>query len=86
VTAHLRAAVARELDEVEPVEQRKGAREIGEEDQARLEQPDEQGLAPFVVAGDLGAELTDARGQLAGREIDLADSRLYEVTRSRRKR
>ena len=52
----------------------------------RVEQPDEQRLAPFVDAGDLGAELAGARRQLVGGEVDLADARIYEETRSRRKR
>jgi hypothetical protein len=68
------------------VQHRERTREIGEKDQACLEKPDEERLSPFVVAGDLGAELAGTRGQLAGREVDLADARLYEVTRSRRKR
>jgi len=66
VAAHLRAAIAGELDEVERVRNRDRPREVGEENQARLEQPDEQRLAPLVVARDLGAELADARGQLVG--------------------
>jgi hypothetical protein len=48
------------------VQHRERPRKIGDEDQARFEQPDEYRLAPLVVAGDLGAELADARGQLAG--------------------
>ena len=53
-----------------------------------FEQPDEQRLATLVVARDLGAELADARRQLVGGEVDLADARIarehYEA-RSRRK-
>jgi hypothetical protein len=68
------------------VQHRQRTREIGEEDQARLEQADEQRLASVVVAGDLRAELADPRRQLVGGEVDLADARIYEETRSRRKR
>jgi hypothetical protein len=68
------------------VQYRERTREIGDEDQARFEQPHEDRLAPLVVACDLRAELADARRQLAGREVDLADARIYEETRSRRKR
>ena len=53
--------VARELDEVEAVVDPDRARQVGDEDDARLERRDEQRLAPFVVAGDLAAELADAR-------------------------
>jgi hypothetical protein len=48
------------------VQHRERAREIGEEDQARLEQPYEQRLAALVVPRDLGAEFADARRQLVG--------------------
>jgi hypothetical protein len=84
VAAHLGTAVAGELDEVERVRDRDRAREVCEEDEARLERADEQRLAALEVARDLGAQLRDTRGQLAGREVDLADARIYE-TRSRRK-
>jgi hypothetical protein len=55
VAAHLRAAVAGELDEVEVVRDRKRTRQIGEEDDARLERADEQRFAAGVVARDLRA-------------------------------
>jgi hypothetical protein len=84
VAAHLGAAVAGELDEVERMRDRDRAREVGEEDEARLERPDEQRLTALEVARDLRAQLGYPRGQLAGREVDLADARIYE-TRSRRK-
>jgi hypothetical protein len=66
------------------VQDRRRAREVGEEDEARLQRADENRLASFVVARDLGAELTDPRGELIRREIDLADPRVrdggsYEV-------
>jgi hypothetical protein len=84
VAAHLGAAVACKLDEVERMRDRDRAGEVGEEDEARLERPDEQRLTALEVAGNLRAELRDTRGQLAGRKVDLADARIY-VTRSRRK-
>jgi hypothetical protein len=55
VAAHLRAAVAGELDEVQVVRPGDGARQVGEEDEARLERADEEGLPAGVVAVDLGA-------------------------------
>jgi hypothetical protein len=86
VAAHVRAPVSGELDEVERVRERKSARQIGEEDDARLQRPDEQRLAAGVVARDLGAELCDPRRELVAREVDLADPRVevYDA-RSRRK-
>jgi hypothetical protein len=63
---------------------RQRARQVGEEDEARLQRPDEQRLAPVEVARDLGAELLDARRDLARGEVDLADARVYDA-RSRRK-
>jgi hypothetical protein len=67
-----RIAVAGELDEVDLVQGRDGAREIGEEDEARLQQRDEQEFAVGVVLGDLGAELADAGAKLLGAEEDVA--------------
>ncbi len=72
MAAHLGAAVARQLDEVQVVRPGDGAREVGEEDEARLERADEERLAARVVAVDLGPELADARGEVARGEIDLA--------------
>jgi hypothetical protein len=54
------AVVAGELDEVDPVANRDRAREVGQEDEARLQQRDEQQVAAGVVARDVGAELADA--------------------------
>jgi hypothetical protein len=76
VAAHLRAAVARELDEIESVLDRERARQVGEEDDARLQRADEDRLATRVVAADLGAELAYARAELSGRQVDLADARV----------
>jgi hypothetical protein len=60
------------------------AREVGEEEDARLQRGDEDRLAPLVVAGDLGAELRDARLNFAGREVDLTERLLglYEARSS----
>jgi hypothetical protein len=49
------------------------AREVGEEDDARLQQRDEQQAPALVVTGDVGAELADARLDLLPREEDVAD-------------
>jgi hypothetical protein len=59
VPARVGAVVAGELDEVDLVRDRDRAREVGEEDEARLQQRDQQQLAVGVVARDLGAELVD---------------------------
>jgi hypothetical protein len=72
VAARVRAVVAGELDEVERVRDRDRAREVGQENEARLQQRDEQQVAAGVVAGDVGAELADARLELLRREEDLA--------------
>jgi hypothetical protein len=66
-------AVAGQLDEVDPVYDLERAREIGEEDEAGLETTDQDRLAARVVPADLLAELLDARRDLAGGEVDLAD-------------
>jgi hypothetical protein len=55
------------------MQDRHGAREVGDEDEARLERPYEDRLATGVVARDLGAELPDAGGELRPREVDLPD-------------
>jgi hypothetical protein len=55
------------------VQDRHGAREVGDEDETRLQRRDEDGLAAGEVARDLGAELPDARGELRPREVDLPD-------------
>jgi hypothetical protein len=74
VAAGVGAVVAGELDEVDSVGDRDRTGEVGQEDEARLQQRDEQQVAPVVVAGDVGAELANARFQLLGREKDLADA------------
>jgi hypothetical protein len=77
--------VAGELDEIDLVRDRDRSREVGEEDEARLQQRDQQQILLGVVAGDLGTELVDAATQLLGGEEDLADSGIgrYDA-RSRR--
>jgi hypothetical protein len=80
-------AVARQLDEVERVQDRDRAREVGEEDEARLQWSDEERLAALVVARALLPELPDARRQLLAGEVDLADGlRLGYDASSRRYR
>jgi hypothetical protein len=59
-----------------------GAREVGEEDEARLEAADQDRLAAGVVLADLLAELLDSRGDLVGGEVDLADPAV-EIGRDR---
>jgi hypothetical protein len=76
VPAHPRPAVPGELDEVERVRNRQRAREVGEEDDARLQRADEERLVAGEVTGDLGTELADPRGELVAREVDLADPRV----------
>jgi hypothetical protein len=73
VAAGGRAGVAGELDEVELVGDRQRAREVGDEDEARLQGGDEQRLPAGVVTGELGAELLDPRRDLLGREVGLSD-------------
>jgi hypothetical protein len=56
------------------VDDRQRPREVGQEDEARLEAADEDRLAPGVVGADLSAQLRDTGGDLGGREVDLADA------------
>jgi hypothetical protein len=53
-------AVAGELDEVDLVRDRDRPREVGEKDEARLQERDEQKVAIGIVGRDLRAELADA--------------------------
>src|SRR5205085_11906287 len=73
VAAGCRPAVARELDEVDLVHDREGAREVGCEEEGALQGRDEQRLETLVVGGNLGAELCDAQPDLLRREVGLAD-------------
>ena len=93
--AHAAVATARvglELDEVERVRDRHGAREVGEEHDARLQRRDQERVEALVVGGELGAELGDASGDLGPRQVDVADLTVlgcdrrrhrYEARRSR---
>jgi hypothetical protein len=56
------------------VDDRHRPRQVGEEDEARLQRPDQQRLAAVVVGRDLAAELSDPRVDLVGREVDLTDA------------
>jgi hypothetical protein len=78
VAAGVGAVVAGELDEVDRMGDRNRTREVGQEDEAGLQQRDEQQVAAGVLAGDLRAELADARLQLLGREKDIADAGIYD--------
>jgi hypothetical protein len=62
-----------ERDEVEVVNDGQRAREVGDEDDRRLQRGDEDRLAAFVIAGDLRAELGNPGLDLLVREVDLAD-------------
>jgi hypothetical protein len=57
-------------------------REVGEEEDARLQRGHEHRLATLVVACDLRAELGDPRLDLAGGEIDLTE-RLWSFYEAR---
>jgi hypothetical protein len=70
------ALVARKGDEVEVVHDRQSPRKIGDEDERRLQRRDENRFQAVVVSGDVRAQLLDARLNLLGGEIHLADSRI----------
>jgi hypothetical protein len=55
------------------VRDRQGAREIGQEDGARLERRDEQRFASRIRVGELGAELDDPLPDLRTGQIDVPD-------------
>ena len=71
--ARVGPAVGGELDEVDPVQDVDRAREVGREDDARLQRSDKERLATGVVARDLRPELADPGRDLLGREVDLAE-------------
>jgi hypothetical protein len=73
VAARRPPRIAGQLDELEVVEDGQRPREVGEEDDARLQRRDEQGLAAVVVGSQLASQLPDAGGDLGGSEVDLAD-------------
>ena len=68
------AAVAGELDEIQLMRDRDGAREVRDEEQRAFQRRDEDRLATGVVLGDLRAELGDARLDLLGGEVRVADA------------
>jgi hypothetical protein len=74
VAANRRAGVARELDEVEVVMGRDRTRQVGDEEKARLQRPDEERLGVAVVRGDLSTEAGDTAADLLRRQVDLADA------------
>jgi hypothetical protein len=69
-------AIAGQLEEVELVRDGNRPREIGQEDEARLQRRDQERVFALVVAGDVGAELSDTCGDLGGGEVDLPDARI----------
>jgi hypothetical protein len=80
------AVVARQLDEVDLVGDRDRSREVGQEDEARLQEGDQEEFAALVVLGDLRAQLGDTLSQLPGAEEDVPESRvsrLYDARSSR---
>jgi hypothetical protein len=81
--ARLGRAVAGELEEVEVVEDRQRAGEVGAEDEARLQRRDEERLAAGVVACELRSELGDPFADLLCAEVDLADAAGVYDARSR---
>jgi hypothetical protein len=68
--------VGGELEEVELVSDRERAREVGDEEEARLERGDEQRVPSLVLERQLASELTYATVELLAREVDLADPRV----------
>jgi hypothetical protein len=72
-TAAAVPVIGRQRDEIEVVDDRQRAREIGDEDDCGLERSDEYRLQTLVVGRDLGSELLDASLDLLPREVDLAD-------------
>jgi hypothetical protein len=66
--------VGRELEEVELVGDLDGSREVGDEDEARLERCDEQRVASLVLEGELDSKLAYAAFDLLTTEVDGADA------------
>ena len=71
LAARLVRAVRGELDEVDGVGDRDRPRQVGEEDEARLQRGDENRVTAVVVDGDLRAELEDARPDVLRGEVEL---------------
>jgi len=67
-------SVARELDEVERMVDRQGAREVADERDARFQGADQKRIEAGVLARQLAAELADTRRDLVGVEEDLPDT------------
>jgi len=76
VAARDGAAVPGELDEIELMNRRDRPREIGHEEQGALERRDEQWVEAGIIGRDLGAQLADARLDLLGGEVRLADAQV----------
>jgi hypothetical protein len=77
------AAVGGQLEEVQLVRDLERAREVGQEDEARLQRRDEDRVDVDVVTCDLRRELPDAAADLLAREVDLADApRRYDASSS----
>ena len=77
--AGLVGGVPGQLDEIDVVQEGQRARQVGQEDEGRLQRADEQRLLAGVVGGDLLAELRDAGRDLLGREVDLSDAQLVPL-------
>jgi hypothetical protein len=71
------ASIRREFHDVERVGDRQCSRQIGEEDDARLEGRDEDRIESRVVAGELGSELENAGRDLGPAQIDRPDGALF---------
>jgi hypothetical protein len=71
--APVAAGVGRELEEVEGVGDRERPRQVGEEDDARLQRRHQQRVFPGVGGRELGPELPDATLDLLAGEVDLPD-------------
>jgi hypothetical protein len=72
-TAAAVSVVRGERDEIEVVDDRQSAREIGDEDDCGLERGNEDRFEALVGGRDLGCELLDASLDLLPCEVDLAD-------------
>jgi hypothetical protein len=68
------ARVSGQLDEIELVRDGYRPGEIREEDDARLQRRDEDGVAAVVVRGDVAPELPDPRRDRGRGEKDLPDA------------
>src|SRR5262245_50970156 len=73
-------AIAGGAHEVEGGVEREVTHEIGDERDRALENPDQDGCGPHVVAGDRGPELGYARGKLAFRDEHSARPRKAHIT------